>query len=82
MASALKRDICIRLRSDDTACLNSVRELSVKNASDTGSAVKLYLYDKKAMIGMKSIKCITLTDELLGKYIDAAGHGNVRFMMR
>ncbi|SDB14880.1 DNA polymerase-3 subunit alpha [Ruminococcaceae bacterium FB2012] len=78
----LRRDVCVRIDSKDTQRIAAVKKLALKSRADSGSGLSLYFSDRKLMTAMKGVRYITLTDKLLREFIEAAGHGNVRFVKR
>ena len=82
LESSLRRDVCVRLDSGDTQRIDAVKELALKNRAESGSGLSLYFSDRKVMTALKGVRYITLTDRLLREFIEAAGHGNVRFVKR
>ena len=82
LADRLRRDICIRLVSSDSARIAAVKELALKYRSASGSRLILYFSDRRVKTRLKDVEYITLDEKLLEEFIAAAGSGNVRFVKR
>lgn len=77
---ALKRDICVRINSDDRAALAQIKKLAEDNAAAAGIRLKIYFADVGKSIGIKSVPYLSSSKSLISGLQSIAGDKNVLFM--
>ena len=82
VAAFMRKGICIRVSSSDKDKLERIKTLAEQHRSDGGVPLKIYFSDKKLMTALKTVRAVSLDEKLLKEFIEAAGHGNVRFLER